>query len=51
MSKVSSEADGFEDQPALLTAFLRMSSGCGWGERINSIAEEWTRLLKDQLDC
>ena len=56
-----SKADEFVDQPALLTAFLRMSSGCGqvacmamfgvydyvWRERIDSIAEGSTRILKD----
>ena len=51
------ETDEFVDQPALLTAFLRMSSGCGqvacmgygygWRERIDSIAEGPNGLLKD----
>ena len=52
-----------KDKPALLTALLRMPSGCGQvacvatvgvGEstrRIDSIAEGSTRLLKDRLNC
>ena len=47
-----SEADEFEDQPALLTALLRMPSGCGQVACVATVGVgEWTRLLKDQLDC
>ena len=43
-----SEADEFEDQPALLTALLRMPSGCGQVAFVATVGVgESTRLLKD----
>ena len=40
------EADEFVDQPALLTALLRMFSGCG------QVAFEWLWLIRaNRLDC